>query len=209
MMESDQISRTDVAMSESGTMRKRGATIWLTGLSGAGKTTIARSMLNILTRDRFRCVWLDGDHIRRGLNSDLGFSQFDRNENIRRIGEVAIIAATQNCVSIVSVISPIARAREAVREQHMRNHVPFFEIYVSTPLEVCEQRDPKGLYARARTGDITMFTGINQDYETPERPELIVNTVGTPKDVAVEIISHFRNQYGVPIRPRQWQDPDS
>lgn len=149
-----------------------GATVWMTGLSGSGKSTVAVALerrLVLAGRPAFR---LDGDNLRHGLNSDLGFSAADRDENVRRAGEVAAILAEAGVVAIVPVISPYRQARDQARAAHRERGIPFIEVFVDTPLEVCEQRDPKGLYAKARAGEITGFTGVDDPYEAPLEPEL-------------------------------------
>lgn len=117
---------------------------------------------------------IDGDDLREGLNADLGFSREDRLENVRRVGEVALLFAKAGFVCLVTVISPYRSARAAVRERHRAEGLPFFEVHVATPLSICEARDPKGLYARARSGEIPAFTGVSDPYEPPERPDLIL-----------------------------------
>jgi len=149
-----------------------GATIWLTGLSGSGKSTIAAAVEHTLVKSGRPALMLDGDNLRHGLCSDLGFSAEDRAENVRRVGEVAKLLAESGVVAIASLVSPYREARERVRAAHEEAGVPFYEVYVDTPLEVCEERDPKGLYAKARAGEITDLTGVGSPYEPPERPEL-------------------------------------
>jgi adenylyl-sulfate kinase len=148
--------------------------VWLTGLSGAGKTTIAAALDQALRADgRGVCV-LDGDVLRRGLCSDLGFSPDDRQENIRRVGEVARLFAEAGLICIVAMISPYQRERDRARAA-----VPpgrFIEVYINAPLAVCEQRDPKGLYARARAGELKDFTGVSAPYEPPLQPEIELPT---------------------------------
>ena len=148
-----------------------GATVWLTGLSGSGKSTIAVELERHLIAAGRPAYLLDGDNIRHGLNGDLGFSAADRDENVRRVAHVARLFADAGVVAIVPVISPYRAARQLARDLHAAADVPFHEIFVDTPLEVCEQRDPKGLYARARAGEITGMTGIDDPYEAPEQPE--------------------------------------
>jgi bifunctional enzyme CysN/CysC len=149
----------------------RGATVWLTGLSGSGKSTIAVELERQLIEAGRPCYLLDGDNIRHGLNGDLGFSAADRDENVRRVAHVARLFADAGLVAIVPVISPYRRARESARRLHDEAGLPFVEVFVDTPLELCEQRDPKGLYARARAGEITGMTGIDDPYEAPSTPE--------------------------------------
>lgn len=156
-----------------------GATVWLTGLSGSGKSTLAGHLLGLLQAEGTRALVLDGDDLREGLNADLGFSEADRAENVRRVGEVALLFARHGFVVLVPVISPYAAGREAVRARHAATGWPFVEVHVATPLEVCEARDPKGLYVKARAGLIERFTGISDPYETPAEPEIRVETEGS------------------------------
>jgi adenylyl-sulfate kinase len=165
-------------------------TIWFTGLSGSGKTTIASKLKAMLAERGLRPFLLDGDLLREGLNSDLGFEEADRIENVRRVGEVALLFATVGHLSLVTVISPYAAGRAAVRKRHATTGIPFVEVHVATPLDVCEERDVKGLYARARRGEVSRFTGISAPYEAPESPELVLSTVGrSPEESAREVLS--------------------
>jgi len=151
-----------------------GATIWLTGLSGSGKSTVAAACeARLVAFDRPAYV-LDGDNVRHGLNSDLGFSSADRAENVRRVGHVARLMADAGIVALVPLISPYRADRDLVRSIHVAADLPFLEVFVDTPIELCEQRDPKGLYAKARAGEITGFTGIDDPYEAPAAPELVL-----------------------------------
>ncbi|XP_026059405.1 bifunctional 3'-phosphoadenosine 5'-phosphosulfate synthase 1-like [Carassius auratus] len=154
----------------------RGCTVWLTGLSGAGKTTVSMALEEYLVCHGIPCYTLDGDNIRQGLNKNLGFSPEDREENIRRIAEVARLFADAGLVCIASFISPYSRDRLNARKIHEAAGLPFFEVFVDAPLDVCEQRDVKGLYKRARAGEIRGFTGIDSEYEKPEAPELVLKT---------------------------------
>lgn len=165
-----------------------GATIWLTGLSGSGKSTIAASVEEALIAEGRAAYRLDGDNIRYGLNADLGFSAEDRAENVRRIGEVARLFADAGVVVLVPVISPYRSDRDTVRQRHVEAGLPFIEVFVDTPLEVCEARDPKGLYAKARAGEITGFTGVDDPYEPPLDPELLIDTTVTSPDEATSLI---------------------
>ena len=155
-----------------------GATVWFTGLSGSGKSTVAVELERLLVSTGRPAYLLDGDNLRQGLNGDLGFSADDRTENVRRVGEVARLFADAGVVALVPVISPYRNDRDRVRSIHRLAGLPFLEVFVDTPLEVCEARDPKGLYARARAGEITGFTGIDDPYEAPDAPELRL----TPED---------------------------
>ncbi|KAI0210749.1 Bifunctional 3'-phosphoadenosine 5'-phosphosulfate synthase [Lamellibrachia satsuma] len=152
----------------------RGCTVWFTGLSGAGKTTIAFALEEYLVGHGIPAYCLDGDNVRHGLNKNLSFSHEDREENIRRISEVAKLFADGGIVCLTSFISPFRKDRENARLLHSDNSLPFFECFLNTSLEVCEQRDVKGLYKKAREGKIKGFTGIDQDYEKPEDPELVL-----------------------------------
>jgi adenylylsulfate kinase len=167
-------------------MQEKGFVLWLTGLSGAGKTTIARAVEQELkSRDRLVEV-LDGDIIRAHLCQDLGFSRVDRDMNIRRIGFVANLLSRNGVATIVSAISPFRDIREELRQTV--NH--FIEVYINAPLEVCESRDVKGLYAKARTGEIKSFTGIDSPYEAPTDPEIICYTaVETLEESVLKIIT--------------------
>ena len=149
-----------------------GSTVWLTGLSGAGKSTIARSLETMLVSAGRAAYVLDGDNLRHGLSSDLGFSASDRNENVRRVGEVAALFADASVVAIVAMISPYRAARDQVRERHQSLGLAFLEVFVDTPIEECRRRDPKGLYARAGAGEITGLSGVDDPYEPPLHPDL-------------------------------------
>lgn len=173
----------------------RGAVVWFTGLSGSGKSTLANRVESELFRRGIRTYLLDGDNIRSGLNSDLGFSDDDRKENIRRIGEVAALFADSNTVVLTAFISPFAADRKSAREK-----VPdgeFYEIYVKCPLEVCESRDPKGLYRKARGGKIKAFTGIGSPYEEPASPELVVNTAAETLDESTRRVIRLLEKNGI------------
>lgn len=166
-----------------------GATVWFTGLSGSGKSTVAVEVERLLVAAGRPAYLLDGDNLRQGLNGDLGFSAEDRSENVRRVGEVARLFADAGVVALVPVISPYRVDRARVREIHDLAGVPFLEVFVDTPIEVCEQRDPKGLYAKARAGEITGFTGIDDPYEAPTEPELrLVPADGGPSDHAARVL---------------------
>lgn len=166
----------------------RGATVWLTGLSGSGKSTIAVELEKHLVAVDRPAYLLDGDNIRHGLNGDLGFSAEDRNENVRRVAHVARLFADAGIVAVVPLISPYREARDFARQVHAAADLPFFEVFVDTPLEICEQRDPKGLYRRARAGEITGMTGIDDPYEAPENPEFrLTPDDGVASDAAAVI----------------------
>ncbi|MBS1880363.1 MAG: adenylyl-sulfate kinase [Actinobacteria bacterium] len=160
-----------------GALGTRGATIWLTGLSGSGKSTIATAVEHTLISAPVPqpAFVLDGDNLRHGLNANLGFSDSDRAENVRRVGEVARILAEAGTVSLVSLVSPFRADRDRVRAIHEEAGIPFYEVFVDTPLEECERRDPKGLYAKARAGEITDLTGVGSPYEAPSAPDLVTD----------------------------------
>jgi adenylyl-sulfate kinase len=159
-----------------------GVTVWMTGLSGSGKSTIAVAVEAALTSRGRHAYLLDGDNLRHGLNGNLGFSAEDRAENVRRVGEVARLLADAGTVALVSLVSPYAADRDRVRAIHDEAGLRFVEVFVDTPLEECERRDPKGLYAKARAGELKGMTGIDDPYEAPERPELVLR----PLDQSVE-----------------------
>ena len=163
-----------------------GRIVWLTGLSGAGKSTLAIALERRLFDEGRQVCVLDGDIVRTGLCEDLGFSAEDRTENIRRIGEVAYLMAGAGLVVIVAFISPFRADRERVRAGIPAGQ--FTEVFVNAPLEVCEQRDPKGLYAKARAGELTDFTGISSPYEPPDSPEVAVPTEQLSVNESVERI---------------------
>lgn len=153
---------------------QKGAVVWFTGLSGSGKSTVAREVELALVSNQINAFVLDGDNIRHGLNSNLGFSPDDRKENIRRIGEVAKLFSESNVITLTAFISPYRADRDLARKLVPQGQ--FFEILCDAPLEVCEERDPKGLYKKARAGEIPEFTGISAPYEAPERAELVLKT---------------------------------
>jgi bifunctional enzyme CysN/CysC len=163
--------------------RLSGATVWFTGLSGSGKSTIANALAERLLEIGRPAYVLDGDNLRHGLNADLGFSAADRAENVRRVGEVARLMADAGLVVLVPVISPYRADRDRVRTAHEAAGLRFVEVFVDTPLELCEQRDPKGLYAKARAGEVTGMTGIDDPYEPPLTPELVL----TPADLTDQV----------------------
>lgn len=164
----------------------RGATVWFTGLSASGKSTIAVALEQVLVNAGVTAYRLDGDNIRHGLNKNLGFSAADREENIRRIGEVSKLFADCGVVALTSFISPYRKDRDLCRELHVKAGLNFFEVYVNPPIEVCERRDPKGLYKKARAGEIKGFTGIDDPYEAPQSPELTLDTSALSVQQCVE-----------------------
>uniref|UniRef100_A0A671T4X6 Bifunctional 3'-phosphoadenosine 5'-phosphosulfate synthase 2-like n=1 Tax=Sinocyclocheilus anshuiensis TaxID=1608454 RepID=A0A671T4X6_9TELE len=177
----------------------RGCTVWLTGLSGAGKTTIGFALEEYLVSHAIPCYSLDGDNIRHGLNKNLGFTATDREENIRRVAEVAKLFADAGLVCITSFISPFTKDRNDARKILESAGLPFFEVFVNAPLEVCESRDVKGLYKKARAGEIKGFTGIDSDYEKPEAPELVLKTGElTVNDCIQQLVDLLKEQDIVP-----------
>ena len=175
-----------VSREERGT---RGATVWFTGLSGSGKSTVAAAAEHALLAAGRPAYLLDGDNLRHGLNGDLGFSAADRSENVRRVGHVARLFADAGTVALVPLISPLREHRDLARALHAAAGLPFLEVFVDTPLELCEQRDVKGLYAKARAGEITGFTGIDDPYEAPLTPELrLVPADGDPQQMAAKVL---------------------
>ncbi|KZS98514.1 adenylylsulfate kinase [Sistotremastrum niveocremeum HHB9708] len=170
---------------------QKGVTLWLTGLSASGKSTIACALEQHLLSLRKFAYRLDGDNVRFGLNKDLGFSEKDRNENIRRIGEVARLFSDAGAITITAFISPYKADRAVARTLHEDNGLPFLEVFVDAPLEVVEQRDPKGLYKKARAGQIADFTGISAPYEAPETPEIHIRTDQNDLAQSVEIIAEY------------------
>lgn len=162
--------------------KQKGCTVWLTGLSASGKSVIACALEQSILARGLNSYRLDGDNVRFGLNKDLGFSEADRNENIRRISEVAKLFNDSCCITLTSFISPYKQDRQLARELHEKDNLAFVEVFVDVPVEVAEQRDPKGLYKKAREGIIKEFTGISAPYEAPEKPEI-----------------HLRNYEGVSV----------
>jgi len=172
---------------------QRGVTVWLTGLSGSGKSSIATAAEQVLLRRGRLAYVLDGDNVRHGLNKDLGFSPDDRSENIRRIGEVAKLFAEAGLVVFTSFISPYRSDRDAVRARMPEGD--FVEVYVAADVETCEARDVKGLYRKARAGEIPEFTGISAPYEAPERPELVLHTaVQTLEESVAQLVGYLEEK---------------
>jgi bifunctional enzyme CysN/CysC len=167
-----------------------GATVWFTGLSGSGKSTVAAAVERRLLEAGRHAYLLDGDNLRHGLNGDLGFTAADRDENVRRVAEVARLFADAGVVALVPLISPYRAGRERARALHAAAGVPFVEVFVDTPIELCEQRDPKGLYAKARAGELRGFTGIDDPYEAPAAPELVLTPAdGPPDEQAAKVVA--------------------
>jgi adenylylsulfate kinase len=174
---------------------QKGATLWFTGLSGSGKSTIAFTLEHALVQRGRLAYVLDGDNIRHGLNKNLGFSAADREENIRRIGEVAKLFADCGVIAMTSFISPYRKDRDGVRALHEAAQLPFIEIHLNTPIETCEQRDPKGLYKKARAGQLKNFTGIDDPYEPPLHPELTLDATHTsPQEAAAQLLEYLARQ---------------
>ncbi|XP_075234025.1 3'-phosphoadenosine 5'-phosphosulfate synthase isoform X2 [Lycorma delicatula] len=182
----------------------RGCTVWFTGLSGAGKTSISFEMEAYLVSQGIPAYGLDGDNIRTGLNKNLGFSKEDREENIRRVAEVARLFADSGVIALCSFVSPFAQDREMARKIHKDNDLPFFEVFIDTPLNVCEQRDVKGLYKKAREGSIKGFTGVDQAYEKPETPDLVVKTVEqTVEESTLQVVQLLEDHEIIPKSVRK------
>ncbi|KAK0235007.1 adenylylsulfate kinase [Armillaria nabsnona] len=177
-------------------LTQKGATIWLTGLSASGKSTIACALEQHLLHLHKFSYRLDGDNVRFGLNKDLGFDEKSRNENIRRTSEVSKLFADSSCIAITAFISPYRADRAFAREIHGQASLPFIEVFVDAPLHVVEQRDPKGLYKKARAGEIKDFTGISAPYEAPENPEIHIDTSTTDVAESVRIITDYLTAKG-------------
>jgi len=180
-------------------LAQQGATVWFTGLSGSGKSTLAFTLEHALVERGRLAYVLDGDNIRHGLNRNLGFSAADREENIRRIGEVAKLFADTGVIALTSFISPYRKDRDRARQIHLEAGLPFIEILVDVPIAVCETRDPKGLYKKARAalaeGKGIGFTGVDDPYEVPLAPELVIrNDRGTPQQAAAQVIDYLEAQ---------------
>ncbi|WP_394231799.1 adenylyl-sulfate kinase [Niallia oryzisoli] len=163
--------------------------LWFTGLSGSGKSTLANAIASRLYSENVRNYVLDGDNVRHGLNKDLGFSEEDRTENIRRIGEVSKLFVDAGQVVLTAFISPFQADRKLVRD--LLNEKEFIEVYVKCPIDTCEERDPKGLYEKARQGIIKDFTGISSPYEEPENPEIVIETNNSSIEESVELVIQY------------------
>lgn len=175
---------------------QRGAVVWFTGLSGSGKSTIAVAVEARLIGAGRLCYRIDGDNLRHGLNKNLGFSLDDRAENVRRTGEVCRILADTGVIVLASLVSPFRAERERVREMHAAAKIPFLEVFVDVPLEVAESRDPKGLYRKARAGEIKDFTGIDQPYEAPTACELVLPAARQSVDAcALQVVQMLRDRH--------------
>jgi adenylyl-sulfate kinase len=167
----------------------RGGTLWFTGLSGSGKSTVAAAVEQHLVARGRSAYRLDGDNLRTGLNADLGFSRNDRDENARRASEVACLFADSGVVAVVALISPFAESRLRARQLHERAGLAFVEIYMAASVDLCATRDPKGLYAKASSGDIGRFTGVDDPYEVPESPELVIEPGAPLPDVVGTVVA--------------------
>jgi adenylyl-sulfate kinase len=163
-----------------------GATVWFTGLPAAGKSTMASAVEERLVEAGRPALLLDGDNLRHGLNGDLGFDEEARSENVRRTAHVARLLAESGSIALVSLVSPYAADREAAAALHREAQLRFIEVFVDAPLELCQQRDPKGLYARARAGELCDLTGMGAPYEAPEHPDLVLRSGSETVDAAVE-----------------------
>lgn len=173
--------------------KQKGCILWFTGLSGSGKSTVANALESTLFEQGYHTYLLDGDNVRFGLNKNLGFSPEDRTENIRRIGEVAKLFVDAGVIVLTAFISPYREDRDSVRALVEENE--FLEVFVDTPLEVCEARDPKGLYKKARAGEIPNFTGISAPYEAPATPEITVKTDEEPlEESAVSLLKTLQQR---------------
>lgn len=188
-------------------LRQKGATIWFTGLSGSGKSTIAVAVERALFSLGKLSYRLDGDNVRLGINKNLGFSEADRKENIRRIGEVAKLFGDAGTISLSSFISPYKADRDEVRELHKAAGLTFVEVFVDCSLTVAEQRDPKGLYKKARAGEIKNFTGIDDPYEAPENPEIHLRSDEMSLEDEVRTIIDYLTENDI-IRERYFTGTD-
>lgn len=180
-----------------GILRQRGVTIWFTGLSGSGKSTIAIALERALFTRGKLSYRLDGDNVRLGINKNLGFSEQDRKENIRRIGEVAKLFGDAGTISLSSFISPYKADRDEVRDLHEQAGLAFVEVFVDCTLAVAEERDPKGLYKKARAGEIKNFTGIDDPYEAPVNPEIHLRTDQMTLEQEVRIVLDYLDKNGI------------
>jgi len=178
-------------------MNQRGATLWFTGLSGSGKSTIAVALEEALFERGHLSYRLDGDNIRLGINKNLGFSADDRTENIRRIGEIAKLFVDSSVIALTSFISPYREDRDKVRALHEEAGMPFIEVFVDCSLDEAEKRDPKGLYKKARAGEIKNFTGIDDPYEAPEKPEIHLHTDQMSLQEEVDLLLAYLTQHNI------------
>jgi adenylylsulfate kinase len=177
-------------------LKQRGVTIWFTGLPSSGKSTIAFTLEHALVERGHLAYVLDGDNIRHGLNTNLGFSPEDRNENIRRIGEVAKLFADAGVLTCTSFISPYRADRDQARKIHAAAELPFIEVFVKASVDLCEQRDPKGLYKKARAGELKEFTGVSAPYEEPLQPEVVLDSGELSPQQAAGVVLDYLNTKG-------------
>lgn len=178
-------------------LKQKGATIWFTGLSGSGKSTVAVALEKVLHERGHLAYRLDGDNVRLGINKNLGFSAEDRAENIRRIGEIAKLFVDAGVIVLSSFVSPYRADRDLVRKLHADSQMEFIEVYVDVPLEEAEKRDPKGLYKKARAGQIKNFTGIDDPYEAPQSPELVLESHKLSLEAEVEALLKLLDARGI------------
>lgn len=178
-------------------LKQKGATLWFTGLSGSGKSTVAVALEEALYERGHLSYRLDGDNIRFGINKNLGFSAEDRTENIRRIGEIAKLFVDASIIALSSFISPYREDREKVRQLHEESNMPFIEVFVDCTLDEAEKRDPKGLYKKARAGEIKNFTGIDDPYEAPANPEIHLRTDQMTLEEEVALVIDYLEQHGL------------
>jgi adenylylsulfate kinase len=183
-------------------LKQRGCTLWFTGLPSSGKSTAAFTLEHELVRRGYLAYVMDGDNIRHGLNKNLGFSAEDREENIRRIGEVAKLFADAGVIAMTSFISPYRKDRDRARQLHVDAGLGFIEVFIDAPIAVCEERDPKGLYKKARAGQLKGFTGVDDPYEPPIHPELVMKTAEmTPQEIAADILLYLQDNGYVNHKP--------
>ena len=188
-----EVTRTD----RENLLGQKGATLWFTGLSGSGKSTVAVALEQALTAQGKLSYRLDGDNIRLGINKNLGFSAEDRTENIRRIGEISKLFVDTGIITLSSFVSPYRADRDLVRELHEQAGMDFIEVYVDVPLDVAESRDPKGLYKKARAGEIPNFTGISDPYEEPLNAEVVLNSHEMSLEEEVNILLKLLEERGL------------
>ena len=190
-------NRTFADTATSGTRKAGGATLWLTGLPSAGKTTLALALADVLIERGIDVEILDGDQVRTHLSTGLGFSRADRETQVTRIGFVAELLARHGVIAIVPVIAPFADARDKVRAHHDQHGSALLQVHLSTPVEVCAERDVKGLYAKAYRGEISSMTGVDDPYEIPENPDLRIDTAATDLDSSVAALLQLLTERGL------------
>jgi adenylyl-sulfate kinase len=183
-------------------LRARGATVWITGLPASGKSTLGAAVEERLVERGCGAYLLDGDNLRCGICGDLGFDRADREANVQRVGELARLFADSGTVAVVALVSPYEHTRRRVRERHEQDNLPFFEVFLDTPLSVCAERDPKGLYARALAGDLHGLTGIDDPYEQPPSPDLVLTpdlSVTVAVDSVLELLHTHETFNGIGV----------